>query len=108
MLCDINHRWTTTKTQIENSGVAPFGHTAKRYITERDGYKCKECGIFEWLGKRLSLVLEHIDGNPDNWSISNLRLLCPNCDSLTPTYKGRNLGNGRHNRRQRYRKWQSY
>ena len=36
------------------------------------------------------LQVDHIDGNPDNNKGNNLRLLCPNCHSLTPTYKGGN------------------
>lgn len=107
--CQQEDRWQKTRSIIETSGNANLGRsTAKRYIAERDGYKCKECDCFEWNGKRLSLILDHIDGNPYNWSVLNLRLLCPNCDSLTSTYKGRNKGNGRHSRRQRYREGKSY
>lgn len=40
--------------------------------------------------------------------INNLILLCPNCHSLTPTYKALNKGNGRHNRMKRYNDGKSY
>lgn len=49
-------------------------------------YHCLMCGISEWKGKFLSLHLDHIDGNRNNNNIDNLRLLCPNCHSQTPTY----------------------
>lgn len=53
-------------------------------------HECNECGISEWKGKKLSLHLDHIDGNNGNHELSNLRFLCPNCHSLTNTYTGRN------------------
>lgn len=56
----------------------------------------------------LALVLDHIDGNPDNNHRDNLRLVCPNCDSQLPTFKSRNRGNGRSFRRQRYHEGKSY
>ena len=40
--------------------------------------------------------------------LDNLELLCPNCHSLTKTYKALNLGNGRHTRRERYKDGLSY
>jgi Zn finger protein HypA/HybF involved in hydrogenase expression len=62
-----------------------------RLISE--GYKkskCEECGISEtWNGKFLTLELDHIDGNNRNNSLDNLKILCPNCHSQTPTFRGR-------------------
>jgi len=49
-------------------------------------YECDDCGIYEWKNKPLSLQLDHIDGNPTNNDFSNLRLLCPNCHTQTPTW----------------------
>lgn len=43
-----------------------------------------------------------MDGNHENNNLSNLKLLCPNCHSLTKTYKGANKGNGRQHRMIRY------
>ena len=41
------------------------------------------------------LMMDHIDGNPYFHDESNLRLICPNCNALLPTYKARNKGRGR-------------
>lgn len=62
----------------------------------------------EWNGSILNLILDHIDGDPYNNNLSNLRLVCPNCDSQLPTFKSRNRGNGRFLRRKRYKNNQSY
>lgn len=58
-------------------------------------YKCQHCGIEEWYGNKISLELDHIDGNNLNNSIDNLRLLCPNCHSITPTWRGKNINSGK-------------
>jgi hypothetical protein len=53
-------------------------------------YECSSCNITEWKGNKISLELDHIDGNTHNNILSNLRYLCPNCHSITDTYKGKN------------------
>lgn len=70
--------------------------TIKRYIIKHGiiEYKCsiKECGnIGEHLGRRLSLQLDHIDGDNSNNQLSNLRFLCPNCHSQTDTFGSKNI-----------------
>ena len=52
---------------------------------------CANCGRSEWLGQRIPLELDHIDGDRENNQLSNVRLICPNCHALTPTYRGRNV-----------------
>lgn len=54
--------------------------------------ECKICGLKEWLGNIIVLHLDHKNGNNRDNHLSNLRLLCPNCDSQTDTYCGRNKG----------------
>ncbi len=61
----------------------------KRVLIEQD-FKCNTCHIDTWFGKPLTLELEHIDGNHHNNVRSNLIALCPNCHSLTETWRGRN------------------
>ncbi len=53
--------------------------------------KCYICGgLPEWQGKPLVLQLDHVDGDRTNNLLVNLRLVCPNCHSQTPTFCGRN------------------
>ena len=56
---------------------------------------CNNCGIEEWNGIKIPLELDHIDGDSTNNSIKNLRLLCPNCHSVTPNWRGKNINNGK-------------
>lgn len=81
----------------------------KKILVERDGNKCSICSMpNEWEFKPIVMILDHIDGNPENNSLTNLRLVCPNCDSQTSTFKGRNIGKGRFSRRQRYKEGKSF
>ena len=54
--------------------------------------RCSECGLSEWRGKTLSVQIDHINGIKDDNRLENLRMLCPNCHSLTDTYGARNRG----------------
>ena len=94
------------KEKIKENKASP--RTLKKYLLEVNGNKCWDCGISEWNNKSITMDLEHIDGNSDNNTLENLSLLCPNCHSQTPTYKGANKGNGRHSRRIRYAEGKSY
>lgn len=69
----------------------------RRYIFEKFENKCCLCGWSEInpYTNTLPLEIDHIDGNSENNSEDNLRLICPNCHSLTSTYRGANRGNGR-------------
>lgn len=55
--------------------------------------QCALCPVSsEWNGKKLVLVVDHKNGNWLDNRFGNLRLLCPNCDSQTDTYKSKNRG----------------
>lgn len=96
--------------EIEYIKSYKISTTIRKYLFKKYDNKCARCGwgeVNEYTGK-VPLEVEHIDGNSENNKEENLTLLCPNCHSLTKTYKGANRGNGRHNRMVRYRNGQSF
>jgi len=58
-------------------------------LIKKKGHKCELCGFTEWLDKPILLILDHINGNSDDYSLENLRVICSNCDSTLSTYKNR-------------------
>ena len=54
-------------------------------------HKCNNCNHTKWLGNLIPLELDHLNGNHNDNTLSNLRLLCPNCHALTPNYRGKNI-----------------
>ena len=45
-------------------------------------YECEECKISEWHNQPAPLELHHVDHDPKNNELSNLKILCSNCHSL--------------------------
>lgn len=73
----------------------------RKYIIRKYDNKCCECGwskVNPTTGK-VPVQVDHIDGDFKNNKEENLRLLCPSCHSLTPTFGSLNKGKGREKRR---------
>lgn len=91
------------------TGQAKDTRAIKKYLLDSQLNSCAICGHYNiWNNQELVFVLDHITGDSSNNRRENLRLVCPNCDSQLPTFKSRNRGNGRHNRRERYKQGKSY
>lgn len=108
--CQSSYRKKIIEQRIENGDTSLNVKQYKKYLIEKYGEKCMEC---EWnrihpITGKVPIELEHIDGDSENNRLDNLKILCPNCHSLTPTYKALNMGNGRAKRRERYKEGKSY
>ena len=93
--------WKSGK--ISGNGAAPHfsvSNYVREYLFKKFDSKCCQCGWGEInpCTKKSPLNVEHIDGNYKNTVEKNLKLLCPNCHSLTSTYGSLNRGYGRENR----------
>lgn len=80
------------KILIKNSYIQSYKLKKRLYA---EGIKSPICEICGWAQKakdgRVPLELDHINGDRHDNRIKNLRILCPNCHSLQPTHRGRNI-----------------
>ncbi len=64
----------------------------KRYMTRKGvEYKCCICEINKWNNKKITLDIDHKDGDWANCKLGNLRFICPNCHRQTNTFSGKNI-----------------
>lgn len=93
--CAILHRKQLRIEQYQISGeLTGNARTIKGYLVEIRGQRCEVCGLEEWRGKEVPLVLDHVNGKPSDNRPENLRLVCGNCNMQLPTFAGRNVGKG--------------
>jgi 5-methylcytosine-specific restriction endonuclease McrA len=88
----IGRRRPLEEVIVENSSFNR-GHLKQRLYEE--GLKkprCELCGQGEfWLGVRISLILDHMNGRGRDHRLENLRIVCPNCAATLDTHCGRNI-----------------
>lgn len=105
--CQQEHEYKVYIEQWKNGlvdgikGVYSISKYIKRYLMEKYNYKCSKCGWNErnQFTGNIPLEVHHKDGDYTNNDEDNLDLLCPNCHSLTATYKAANKGQGRKDRK---------
>lgn len=66
-------------------------HLKLRLFAERvKQRRCELCGQDEWWrGRRMALILDHINGIPNDNRLENLRIVCPNCAATFDTHCAR-------------------
>lgn len=100
--CQHDYAWHLRKLRIEKTKKFLSTREARRWLLEKYGHVCGICARKTWRSKPIPLILDHVDGRHHNMDIKNYRMICPNCDAQTPTYKAKNKGNGAVWRRERY------
>ena len=93
-VCQGQYKWINeTIDRIEKGEVPGGSPSLKKYLIEKFGEKCFECGQEDtWNNKPLVLQLDHVDGDSDNNYPKNLRLLCPNCHTQTENFGSKGKG----------------
>ena len=103
--CGLEYDWNQKIKKAQETGVttrSPF--SSKKLILKMRGHKCEVCKREDWEGVPIPLVLDHINGDCNDWRLDNLQLVCGNCDMLLPTYKSKNKNSGRKFRKKYYQK----
>jgi len=80
--------WSKGRQTKDWSSYRKNTHLRKNLLTLR-GHMCENCKNTDWQGKPITIEIHHIDGNRTHNSLENLKLLCPNCHSLTDNFRNK-------------------
>lgn len=74
-----------------------LANAVRKYMLLKNNNTCQECGWNKLhpIDQKPLVEVDHIDGDASNCKKENLRVLCPNCHSMTPTFRARNKKSSR-------------
>ena len=102
--CQANHEYSVYidnwKKELELGYVGKTKQLTKairKYMLIKNNNTCQECGWNKLhpIDNKPLVEIDHIDGDASNCTEANLRVLCPNCHSMTPTFRARNKNSSR-------------
>jgi hypothetical protein len=91
---ELNGKFSTEEIFSSNSDFSRA--CVKRNIIKNKllPYECLMCkNDGNWMGKKFSLILDHINGINNDNRLENIRFLCPNCNATLDTHCGGNVKN---------------
>lgn len=92
-VCESCYKRNQTLIKLKNGeyiGKHTSTNSLRRSLIIERGHKCETCKIDNWQGSPVNLTLHHVDGDANNNTIENLKLLCWNCHSMTSNYGRKN------------------
>ena len=88
----IKNKISLEKILVEKSNYCRNNLKNRLYKEGLKERKCELCGQDEnWNGKKMSLILDHINGIYNDNRLNNLRIVCPNCNATLDTHAGKNI-----------------
>ena len=86
----IKGKWATDELFCKNS-TYPMKRLRKIILKEKIlPYQCACGNTGNWQGKEMTLDIDHINGDHKDHRLENLRFICPNCHSQTPSFRNKN------------------
>lgn len=112
--CAIQNRLKEKRNEIAMHLLSGKNYTntnnlsiVKETLIHMRGHQCERCKETVWMGEPIPLVLDHINGRSSESTLTNLRLICANCDRQTDTYGSKNKNSDRRVRKEYYKKFYS-
>lgn len=94
---NIIKKWLRKEIEGHTGKTHKIRRPIRNYLLTKYNNSCTICGWDKLhpIDKKPLVEIDHINGDSSNSFIENLRVLCPNCHSETPTFKSRNLVSSR-------------
>lgn len=81
-----NKSYSDEEALCKNSPIRHRNRLLYLMVNNGIQYHCQNGHPPEWMGAKLTLHIDHMNGDNRDNRLDNLRFLCPNCHQQTPTW----------------------